>query len=585
MLIFLVCSCTLITDADVDAKFADSLAAGATDSTGDTEAGGDTGVVIDADGDGYPAGEDCDDHNGAINPAATDVVGDAVDQNCDEVDGADADGDGHAADWSGGDDCDDAEANAYAGASERCGDEVDNDCDGSLACLGSLTDAEAVYTGQPGDRAGSALAGAGDVNDDGFADILVGADDGTEGGGARMGAVYLVLGGASPSSESLAGSDAAYYGEADNDSAGQAVAGAGDVDLDGYADMVFGVAYNDAGGDAAGAVYVQLGSLSPTSGSLADADAIYTGEAAGDYAGYAVASVGDMDDDGYADFVVGAPGGDGYAAGAAYLVLGSQTPRSGSLAGADAVYTGASAGDWVGGSLGGAGDTNGDGHDDLLIGQGCNGSGYRTSPSSAYLILGADSVTSGSLAAADAQYQGAPEEITDGLTVAGAGDVDGDGYTDILIGQGLNDGGGYSAGVAHLVLGRPLPVSDFLSASAATFLGAEGEYAGCSLAGAGDLNGDSYDDIVIGAMGNGEAGELAGAAYVVFGSPSPNSEALVDSGGKFWGAAERDYAGRAVAGAGDVDRDGRADVLVAAPYNDDGGTDAGAAYLLTGDGF
>ena len=131
-----------------------------------------------------------------------------------------------------------------------------------------------------------------------------------------------------------------YTGEATDDHAGWSVAGAGDVNGDGYADFLVGAPDNDAGETNAGAAYLVLGSASPGGGSLSSAMR-YTGEAADDEAGTSVAGAGDVNGDGYADFLVGATGNDagGSNAGAAYLVLGSASPVSGSLSSA-VRYTG-----------------------------------------------------------------------------------------------------------------------------------------------------------------------------------------------------------------------------------------------------
>ncbi len=109
-------------DADTDAE---SDADADADADTDTDADGDTDTDTsssDEDGDGYTVAEgDCDDGNAAINPLATDVVGDNVDQNCDGIDGTDADGDGYAADWSGGEDCDDEDEATYPGEARSRG--------------------------------------------------------------------------------------------------------------------------------------------------------------------------------------------------------------------------------------------------------------------------------------------------------------------------------------------------------------------------------------------------------------------------------------------------------------------------------
>jgi hypothetical protein len=112
---------------------------------------------------------------------------------------------------------------------------------------------------------------------------------------------------------------------------------------------------------------------------------------------------------------------------------------------------------------------------------------------------------------------------------------------------------------------------------------AAGDRAGDSVAGAGDADGDGYDDFLVGAKYNSDGGSYAGAAYPVFGSASPASASL-STEMKYRGEAARNYAGVSVAGAGDVDGDHYDDLLVGAYGNQDGGSDAGAAYLIFGQG-
>jgi hypothetical protein len=142
-------------------------------------------------------------------------------------------------------------------------------------------------------------------------------------GGARAGAAYLVLGSATPGDLALSAANATFSGEAAYDDAGDSVSGAGDVDGDGFDDLLVGARYNDANGIDAGAAYLVLGSATPGDLTLSAADAKYSGEAAYDYAGYSVSGAGDVDGDGLDDLVVGAYGDDagGASAGAAYLVL------------------------------------------------------------------------------------------------------------------------------------------------------------------------------------------------------------------------------------------------------------------------
>ena len=177
-----------------------------------------------------------------------------------------------------------------------------------------------TYTGDaPGDLAGYTVAGVGDVNGDGFGDMLVGAPF-NDIAGSNAGAVYVVLGSATLTGSNL-GMFPTIVGEVANEEVGRTIGPAGDVNGDGYQDML---------------VAATLTSLILNSTKIK-----YTGEAANDYAGSSVDSIGDMNGDGYMDFVVGAPQNDdgSVSGGAAYVVLGSATPTNGSL-GTQIQYTG-----------------------------------------------------------------------------------------------------------------------------------------------------------------------------------------------------------------------------------------------------
>ena len=168
---------------------------------------------------------------------------------------------------------------------------------------------------------------------------------------------------------SLSTADAKLTGENPEDLAGFSVSSAGDVNGDGYADVLIGAYGVDEGGVAAGAAYLVHGSNSGVGTmNLADADAKFTGEGASDFAGTTVSSAGDFNDDTYSDILIGAYGAETNT-GAAYLVLGSESALGDmSLADADAKLTGEAIFDQASYGLGSAGDVNGDGVSDLLVG-------------------------------------------------------------------------------------------------------------------------------------------------------------------------------------------------------------------------
>ena len=162
------------------------------------------------------------------------------------------------------------------------------------------------------------MAGAGDMNRDGYADVIVGAYH-NDTGGADAGRAYVYFGGARPDDRP----DLILTGEAAGDAFGYSVAGVGDANGDGFSDVIVGAYGNDAGGSAAGRAYIYFGGNGPD----AVSDFTITGEASLDNLGYAVSGVGDLDGDGMADAAVAAP-----FAGAGRVYLCSPTGRTRPLA-------------------------------------------------------------------------------------------------------------------------------------------------------------------------------------------------------------------------------------------------------------
>ncbi len=473
-----------------------------------------------------------------------------------------------------------------------------------------------------GDQAGISVSGAGDVNGDGYADLIVGANRGID-GGPNSGEAYVVFGRADDFGgidgtgrrvidlTSLAAGDGfIIQGDTRDDRAGVSVSGAGDVNGDGYADLlvgapfggdgsadaseaylIFGRADNFGGTDGTGRRVIDLTSLTATDGFIIRGDRDY------DQAGYSVSGAGDVNGDGYADLLVGAPygsDGDDYA-GEAYLVFGRAddfgTPVTTREEGRDLTRR--------------------------VIDLG------RLAAGDGFIIQG------------DATYDYA------GTSVSGAGDVNGDGYADLIVGAPFGADGGTDAGEAYVVFGKASdpsdPSSDLFGSAVETTLedgttvvtrqvidlteldpedgfilrgDNDGDQAGRSVSGAGDVNGDGYIDLIVGAHFGSDGGTSAGEAYVVFGKASDPSdppsnpfgsavttgegesaitrqvldltELAREDGFIIQGDSDRDRAGRSVSAAGDVNGDGYADLLVGVLYGDDGGRNAGEAYVLFG---
>jgi len=444
------------------------------------------------------------------------------------------------------------------------------------------------------DQAGQSVAGAGDVNADGYDDLLIGARYNDE-GGINAGQAYLILGCGSgwALDTDLYAADASFLGEADGDLAGATVAGAGDVDGDGYDDLLISAPNSSGGVQFGGQVYLVLGASTgwAPDEDLAYADASFHGEEPGDYAGSAIAAAGDVNGDGYDDILIASPdrGEAGFRAGQAYLVMGDPAGwgMDQDLGGANASFLGEEAGDEAGSAVAGAGDVNGDGYDDLVVGAGANQEN-GSEAGQAYLVLGRSTgwTVDADLGGADASFLGEDDGDGAGGSVAGAGDVDGDGYDDLLIGAPYADWWS-DVGEVYLVLGRDSgwTMDTPLSTADAAFFGEwSHDNAGMAADGVGDVNDDGYDDILVGSLNNDEAGSDAGQAYLILGRDSGwiHGAWLSLAGGYFLGEAAGDGLGNAVAGAGDVDGDGYDDLVMGARSNDGNGTDSGEVYVSFG---
>jgi hypothetical protein len=273
------------------------------------------------------------------------------------------------------------------------------------------------------------VATAGDVNGDGYADVVVGASGGDDFGSPPPGTASLYLGGPSGLSTSALWT---AVGEATGDRFGISVATAGDVNGDGYADVVVGAFLNRGAfvhATGAGKAYLYQGGPSGLSTS-----SVWTaaGATPNNYFGYSVATAGDVNGDGYADVVVGAylsitqPGAEIlYFAGTAYVYLGGPGGLS-----TTAVWTavGQVGGGRFGYSVATAGDINGDGYADVVVGA----FGEANFTGKAYLYLGGP----GGLGT-DAAWNAAGEAggARSGYSVATAGDINGDGYADVVVGS------------------------------------------------------------------------------------------------------------------------------------------------------
>jgi len=491
------------------------------------------------------------------------------------------------------------------------------------------------------DYSGASVSSAGDVNGDGFADLIVGAIFAESAGGAdKEGESYVVFGKASwagtPSLDlvTLDGTNGfRLIGIDAIDFSGSSVSSAGDVNGDGLDDVIVGapVAESDGGPTFEGENYVVFGKASwagVPSLDLATLNGINGFRLIGvdeyDRSGRSVSSAGDVNGDGFDDLIVGAPyadsGGGTIAEGASYVVFGkanwAATPSL-DLAALDGTngfrMIGIDATDLSGNAVSSAGDVNGDGLDDLIVGaysaESADGA-YNEGES--YVVFGKANwaaTPSLDLASLDGtngfRLSGIDTRDYSGVSVSSAGDVNGDGFDDLIVGAHFAESSGEAdyEGESYVVFGKAgwagtpsLDLAALDGTNGFRIVGIdEPDKSGFSVSSAGDVNGDGFDDLVVGAPYAGSAGGAngEGESYVVYGKASWAGTPALDlatldgtNGFRLIGIDAGDASGRSVSSAGDVNGDGFADLIVGAPYAESAGAERqGESYVIFGGNF
>ncbi|WGM38633.1 FG-GAP-like repeat-containing protein [Caulobacter sp. NIBR1757] len=455
---------------------------------------------------------------------------------------------------------------------------------------------------------GWSAASVGDYNGDGIDDFVVSA----RGVGGNAGAAYVVFGqsGGFASGIDLSTLDGTNGFSIQGQTGyflGWSVAGGGDVNGDGRDDLIVSGVGGAPNGTFSGYSYVLYGGATPNGGqfTLADFDGTngfrLVGAQAQSFGGWAVDIGGDFNGDGYDDLVVTGYAADfnGSNSGAVWVVYGrgSDLPADINLSDLNGSngfrVLGSAAGDNLGFDVSMVGDVNGDGYDDLLIG--------APGPNAAYVVFGTGAALGASIGVAGlngtngfALVGGASFDRL-GSSVTAAGDINGDGYADIVVGAYASDLNGSSAGDTYVVFGKASGFAASINISTLDGTNgfriggvAFGDSSGRELQYVGDINGDGFSDLIIGASRADPNGGDSGASYVIFGKASGFGAlfnlASIDgtNGFRLHGATANDRSGLALASLGDINGDGLDDFFVGAPYADAGGSNAGAAYIVFG---
>ena len=449
------------------------------------------------------------------------------------------------------------------------------------------------------DEFGFSVAGLGDLDADGVEDLAVGAW-GDDTGGTERGAVHIIFlntNGTVKSTQKIASGTTNFVTLTDSDRFGASVAGLVDLDNDGVEDIAVGAYLDDTGSTDRGAVHVIFLNTNGTVKStqkIADNTGGFGTLVDGDAFGISVTELGDLDGDTVADLVVGAWGDDTGTAdrGAVYVLFmnsNGTVSSSAKIASGTTNFVGLSGNDRFGVSVVGVGDVDADGVEDLVAGAYLDDTGGTNTGQVFVIFLNTNGTVKGNQMIAEGFGGFATLDDNDrfGNATAGIGDLDGDAVEDIVVGAIFDDTGGTDRGAVYVQFlntdGTVKNAQKIAHNTGGFGTLSDGDAFGQSVTRLGDLDNDGVEDIAVGAYLDDTGGTWRGAAYVLFMNTDgtvKSSQKIAHNTGSLGALADDDRFGKAVAGVGDLDGDGKEDLVVGASNDDTGGLDRGALHIL-----